>query len=186
MIIVAVKKVSPTISVPLCGADLYIVDYHGQPYVPIKPIAEGMGLNWASQFTKLKTRFQQVEKISIPTKHGLRTMSCLALDELADWLDMINPRKVKAAIRNNVVWYQEECHGVLSTYWIANEEKRKAPVRPQPCYRFLVKMEVHDRYLNKTDIFTGRTETPENIITGVARQYGYYIENMISLPMHRV
>lgn len=43
-----------TINVTFHGANLCIVNHEGKPYVPMKPIIEGMGLDWASQFTKLK------------------------------------------------------------------------------------------------------------------------------------
>ncbi|WP_416777497.1 phage antirepressor N-terminal domain-containing protein [Xenorhabdus budapestensis] len=186
MSIITVKESSPTINVPFYGADLFIVNYNGMPYVPLKPIIEGIGLSWASQCTKLKTRIQAgVEKIPILTKHGLRTMSCLALDELAGWLAMINPNKVKVAIRDNVIWYQEECHDVLCMYWAMNEEKKEQGKPQSSNCRFFVKMEVYDHHLNKTNIFTGGTETLEDIIIGIARQYGYHIENMISLPIQR-
>ncbi len=46
-----------TINVPFHGAELYVVNHNGEPYTPMKPIVEGMGMDWASQFTKLKQRF---------------------------------------------------------------------------------------------------------------------------------
>lgn len=184
MTIVAVKEARQTINVPFYGADLFIVYYNNKPYVPMKLITEGMGLNWTSQFTKLKTRFQEsMVKITIPTKHGLRAMSCLALDELADWLACINPNKVKASARENVIWYQEECYEVLGIYWAMHEAKRKEQVRQQSLnFRYLIKVEVYDHHFNKTNTFTGGANTTEGIVNGIARQYGYYIENMISLP----
>lgn len=42
-----------TINVPFHGAELYVVNHNGEPYTPMKPIVEGMGMDWASQFTKL-------------------------------------------------------------------------------------------------------------------------------------
>jgi hypothetical protein len=33
------------ISVPFHGANLLIVEYKGQPYTPMKPIVDGMGLD---------------------------------------------------------------------------------------------------------------------------------------------
>ncbi|EHL5742720.1 hypothetical protein KEB67_005058, partial [Escherichia coli] len=44
------------ITVPFHGDSLYVVNHNGEPYVPMKPIVEGMGLAWAPQFTKLKQR----------------------------------------------------------------------------------------------------------------------------------
>lgn len=37
-----------TINVPFHGNNLFIVNYNGEPYVPMKPIVEGMGLTWQS------------------------------------------------------------------------------------------------------------------------------------------
>lgn len=43
--------------VPFHDAELMIIEHHGQPYTPMKPIVEAMGLDWKSQFVKLKDRF---------------------------------------------------------------------------------------------------------------------------------
>ncbi|MFG5979859.1 phage antirepressor N-terminal domain-containing protein, partial [Salmonella enterica subsp. enterica serovar Montevideo] len=47
-----------TINVPFHGDTLYLVSYNGEPFTPMKPIVDGMGLDWASQFTKIKNRFK--------------------------------------------------------------------------------------------------------------------------------
>lgn len=47
-----------TITVPFHGNALYVVNRNGEPYTPMKPIIDGMGMDWASQFTKLKQRFK--------------------------------------------------------------------------------------------------------------------------------
>lgn len=60
-----------TITVPFYDNELYVVEHNNEPYVPMKPIIEGMGLNWASQFTKLKKRFSKgIVEIAIPSKGG--------------------------------------------------------------------------------------------------------------------
>ncbi|ENT7754544.1 TPA: phage antirepressor N-terminal domain-containing protein [Salmonella enterica subsp. enterica serovar Lexington] len=70
----------------------------GEPYTPMKPIIEGMGMDWASQFTKLKQRFQtSIVKITmqLPGDNQRRDIICLALRKLAGWLHTISPsRKV--------------------------------------------------------------------------------------------
>ncbi|MBE8597928.1 BRO-N domain-containing protein [Xenorhabdus sp. BG5] len=64
-------------------------------------------------------------------------------------------------------------------------EKTSTIIKPQPPnFRYIIKMEVYDKHLNKTETFTGGTETPRGIIDGVARRYGFYIENLLSLPMN--
>ncbi|MBC3968019.1 phage antirepressor N-terminal domain-containing protein [Morganella morganii] len=115
-----------TINVPFHGDNLYVVNYNGQPYVPMKPIVEGMGLTWQSQFEKLKQRFSKgITEIVIPSKGGEQSMLCLALRKLAGWLHTISPKKVKPEIRDKVIRYQEECDDVLYEYWTTGEVKNK-------------------------------------------------------------
>ncbi|MEL4885729.1 phage antirepressor N-terminal domain-containing protein [Pectobacterium betavasculorum] len=106
------------INVPFYGTDLYVVNHCGEPYTPMKPIVEGMGMDWMGQYTKLKQRFSKgIEEISIPTAGGIQKMICLALRKLAAWLNTISPNKVKAEIRDHVIRYQNECDDVLYEYW---------------------------------------------------------------------
>ena len=106
-----------TINVPFHGAELYVVNHNGEAYTPMRPIIDGMGMDWASQFTKLKSRFAKgVVEITIPTSGGIQKMLCLALRKLAAWLNTISPNKVKPEIRERVIRYQEECDDVLYEY----------------------------------------------------------------------
>ncbi|HEK0643391.1 TPA: phage antirepressor N-terminal domain-containing protein [Proteus mirabilis] len=115
-----------TINVPFHGANLCIVNRDGNPYVPMKPIIEDMGLDWASQFTKLKKRFSKgIVEIAIPSKGGEQSMICLAMHKLTGWLYSIIPNKVKPEIRDKVIKYQEECDDVLYEYWTTGEVKAK-------------------------------------------------------------
>lgn len=109
-----------TINVPFHGAHLYIVNHNGEPYTPMKPIVEGMGLDWKSQFRKLNQRFKTcvVEMtIQLPGDTQRRSITCLALRKLAGWLSTISPNKVRPEIRDKVIQYQEECDDVLYEYW---------------------------------------------------------------------
>ncbi|WP_228303730.1 phage antirepressor N-terminal domain-containing protein [Klebsiella aerogenes] len=109
-----------TINVPFHGAHLYIVNHNGEPYTPMKPIVEGMGLDWKSQFRKLNQRFKTcvVEMtIQLPGDTQRRSIICLALRKLAGWLSTISPNKVRSEIRDKVIQYQEECDDVLYEYW---------------------------------------------------------------------
>lgn len=119
-----------TINVPFHGAEIYVVNHNGEPYTPMKPIVEGMGMDWASQFTKLKQRFAKgIVEIAIPSVGGVQTMICLALRKLNGWLQTISPNKVRPEIRDNVIHYQEECDDVLYEYWtkghVVNPRKAK-------------------------------------------------------------
>lgn len=108
-----------TINVPFYGSELYVVNHNGEPYTPMKPIVEGMGMDWASQFTKMKQRFKStiVEITMVAGDGKARKMICLALRKLAAWLNTISPNKVRPEIRDKVIRYQEECDDVLYEYW---------------------------------------------------------------------
>ncbi|MBV7694030.1 phage antirepressor N-terminal domain-containing protein [Limnobaculum sp. M2-1] len=115
-----------TVTVPFHGSKLFIINHVGEPYTPMKPIVEGMGLDWSSQFTKLKKRFSKgIAEITIPSEGGEQTMVCLALRKLAGWLNTISPNKVNPNIKENVIRYQEECDDVLYEYWTKGEVQRK-------------------------------------------------------------
>ncbi|WP_419179051.1 phage antirepressor N-terminal domain-containing protein [Klebsiella pneumoniae] len=116
---------------PFYGNSLFVVEHNGEPYTPMKPIIDGMGMDWASQFTKLKQRFKtSIVKITmqLPGDNQRRDIICLALRKLAGWLQTISPNKVRPEIRDRVIQYQEECDDVLYEYWTKGEVKnpRKA------------------------------------------------------------
>ncbi|HAF5997167.1 TPA: hypothetical protein G8L49_003084 [Salmonella enterica] len=140
-----------TINVPFHGAELYVVNHNGEPYTPMKPIVEGMGMDWASQFTKLKQRFAKgIVEIAIPSVGGVQTMICLALRKLNGWLQTISPNKVRPEIRDNVIQYQEECDDVLYEYWTkgkAENPRKKTSVDERTPLRDAVNMLVSKKHL---------------------------------------
>ncbi|HAG7685080.1 TPA: hypothetical protein HGT10_22025, partial [Escherichia coli] len=96
-------KFVTTINVPLHGAELYVVNHNGEPYTPMKPIVEGMGMVWAAQFVKLKQRFVKgISEIEIPSAGGKQLMICLAFRKFAAWLSSIQPNKVCPVIRESI------------------------------------------------------------------------------------
>ncbi|OTA14032.1 antirepressor [Xenorhabdus beddingii] len=108
-----------TITVPFYDDELYVVEHNNEPYVPMKPIVEGMGMDWTGQLNKLRQRFKStIEEISMVAADGkMRDMICLPLRKLAGWLQTIYPNKVKPEIRDKVIRYQDECDDVLYEYW---------------------------------------------------------------------
>ncbi|HEB5521991.1 TPA: phage antirepressor N-terminal domain-containing protein [Klebsiella pneumoniae] len=115
----AINQSACTINVPFYGSELYVVNHNGEPYAPMKPIVEGMGLAWQSQLAKIKQRFSSTvtEIVMVAADGKSLTMICLALRKLAAWLNTISPNKVRPEIRERVIRYQEECDDVLYDYW---------------------------------------------------------------------
>lgn len=111
------------IAVPFHNAELYIVEHNGQPYTPMKPIVEGMGMAWGAQFIKLKQRFEStISEIEIVANDGKeRLMMCLPVRKLFGWLMTISPNKVRPELRERVIMYQNECDDVLWDYWMKGQ-----------------------------------------------------------------
>jgi len=123
------------IPVPFRGATLYIVDYNGEPFVPMKPVIEGMGLSWHGQFEKLnKERWStwiRVIRMQMPEDDQLREVLCLSLRKLPGWLMTIQPSRVKPEIRDTIIVYQNECDDVLWQYWTQGQVVNARIALPQ-------------------------------------------------------
>ena len=50
-------SINAPINVPFRGNNLYLVEHQGNPYVPMKPVVEGMGLDWKTQHRKMTAKF---------------------------------------------------------------------------------------------------------------------------------
>ncbi len=70
--------------VPFHGDNLYLVEHKGDPYVPMKPVVEGMGLDWKTQHRKMMSKFSCMVEMTIQlpgdTQH--RAVTCLSLRKL--------------------------------------------------------------------------------------------------------
>ena len=106
------------ITEPFHGSELYIIEHNGQPYTPMRPFVEGMGLDWASQFRKLTSGVRWgVVKMTIPTLGDMQDAICLPLRKLFGWLNSISPNKIpNPETRAKVIMYQNECDDVLWDY----------------------------------------------------------------------
>lgn len=119
---------SDLIPVPFRNATLFLADDNGTPYAPMRPIIEGMGLDWKSQYEKLRTNQRLstcVVEITtqLPGDSQRRKVICLPLRKLPGWLMTIYPNKVKPEIRDTVIAYQNECDDALWDYWAKGQAK---------------------------------------------------------------
>lgn len=114
-----------SLSVDFHQDKLMLVEHNGEPYVPMKPIVENLGLAWQSQHIKLKQRFSStITEIVIVAQDGkMREMTCLPLRKLFGWLMTIMPNKVKPQLKDKIIQYQNECDDVLWRYW-TNQAQR--------------------------------------------------------------
>ena len=97
---------------------IFLVEKNGDPYVPVRPICENLGISWQGQHAKLtgSPRWKS-ELIPVQTEGGLQQMLCIPLIKLPAWLASISPEKVKPELRDKLIKYQEESDIALWTYW---------------------------------------------------------------------
>ncbi|PKH81930.1 hypothetical protein CXF97_13415 [Pseudomonas sp. Choline-02u-1] len=113
--------------IPFRSASLLLVEKGGEPFVPMKPVVEGMGLAWQAQHAKLTSgRFNSVITMIVTTGVDGKQyeMSCLPLRKLPGWLMSIHASKVRPELRECVIAFQNECDDVLWLHW----NKIHAPV----------------------------------------------------------
>lgn len=106
--------------IPFRQKELLLVGNAGEPFVPMKPVVEGMGLAWQSQHRKLMAgRFASTitEMVIVAQDGKQREMTCLPLRKLTGWLMSIHPNKVRPELREGIIAYQNECDDVLWAYW---------------------------------------------------------------------
>ena len=110
---------------------LLTVEKDGIRYVAVKPICENLGLDWASQFTKIKNNLVLNEGIVIittPSEGGPQQTVCLPINMINGWLFTINPNRVSEEIKPLVIYYQKECYRALFEFW--NKPKNVEPSKP--------------------------------------------------------
>ena len=121
------------------------IQFHGQTvpvftqnnthYVAMKPIVENIGLDWGSQFKKIKTNEilnQGVVMMTTPSDGGEQETLCLPLDYLNGWLFGVDARRVKLEIRERLLTYQRECFRVLNDHFNRPREQLTVPAIPDP------------------------------------------------------
>ena len=110
------------------GDTIFCIDYQNQPYTPMRPIVENMGLVWAAQSVKLNANKERwgVSMIETPSAGGEQKMLSMPVRKLPAWLNSINPKKVKPELRERIELYQAECDDALWNYWMNGRAERQS------------------------------------------------------------
>lgn len=130
------------IAVPFHGNNLFIVTYNDEPYTPMKPIVEGMGLDWRAQASKFRSNKERwgVALITTPTNGSDQDTLCIPLRKLPGWLMTLQPSRVAPEIREKVVMYQNECDDALWDYWTKGQAIRRASISEFPLSDLTVRL----------------------------------------------
>ncbi len=118
------------------GYDLLTIRTENGIHVVMKYIVEAMGLDWPSQFVRLKKQSKKFDYCDIPTvaiDGKTRDMGGIPLRKLTGWLFSINPENIKnPTVRGTVEIFQEECFHVLHQHWFGkNSEQKETKALPQ-------------------------------------------------------
>ncbi len=137
--------------------NIVTIDFHGNQllgfendrglFVALKPIVEGMGIDWSSQHKRLQRDPILSEGMVIMTipfgRGGAQEAVCLPLDLVHGWLFTVDASRIADDVtRAKVITYQRECYRVLADAFAgkAAPDPRAAPIDalPQEAARKLV------------------------------------------------
>lgn len=102
-------------------------------YVPVRPIVEYLGLNWAGQQQRIQrdpilsevALIVRIESENKSETGGNPNVLCLPLDFLNGFLFSIQVNRIKPELQAKVLIYQRECYRVLASAFI---EEQSLPV----------------------------------------------------------
>lgn len=112
----AVRPLDP---VDFHGQSLVVINRGGEPFVAMRPIVKGMGLDWPSQYQKMIDNQERWGVVMIPTpsQGGEQTTISIPLRKLPGWLMGLQPNRMNEDVSAKIVVYQNECDDALWAYW---------------------------------------------------------------------
>jgi len=127
------KNISMNDLVKFDGQEIPLATVNGEHYVVMKPIVEGMGLDWMTQYEKI-TSSARYRHMPIPyeTSGGQQVAIAIPFKRLNGWLFSINPEKCREDIRRKVEFYQEECFQVLYEHFNAPTASSASSTNEKP------------------------------------------------------
>lgn len=87
-------------------------------YVPIGQFCDLLGINRRTQMERINddaVLSRKIATINVTGPGGPQATYCLQLDYLNGWLFSINANRVKADVRDRLIFYQEKCYQVLAS-----------------------------------------------------------------------
>lgn len=119
------KQVITTIN----GIEISAVrDENHNIFVPVKPICQALGIDFAAQYNKLQSDPTLAPTIAIiatvASDEKERDMICLPVKFIYGWLFTINPGKVNENARETVLQYRLECYNALYRHFAGSLRRR--------------------------------------------------------------
>jgi len=164
-----------------------LVEVGGEPqtFIPLRPLADALGLGWSGQYERIQrdpVLSQIVRTVRVtrtveatdkrPGRTEERELACLPLDFINGWLFGINASRVKDEIRDRLIRYQKECYKVLAAAFLERtsavesspntaaliqirEMGRAIMQMAEEQLKFEARLTVHDQRLDKAAMVVG-------------------------------
>lgn len=109
------------------GIDIVSVEKDGETYLPIKPICDAIGIDFPTQYGRIKNDEILSSVVGLRPTTGADgkqyEMMCLPIRYVFGWLFLINPKNVSAESRPAVITYRCECYDVLWSHFVGAAKK---------------------------------------------------------------
>ena len=146
-----------TQTVSFNNQSLITVEQNGVHYVAMKPICENIGIQWESQYNRIRRDDVLNSVIFIMNMTGSDSknyqMICLPIEYLNGWLFGIDINRCKPEIRDTLIKYKKECYQALHDYWFNGKAERKTTVDDRTGLRNAVNMLVSKKGLIYSDAY---------------------------------
>lgn len=138
---------APVKAITFRGVEIDTVMHDGEPHVALKPIVEGMGLDWNGQYQRAMR--DSVLSTCMCVTHmqvggQRRDVALLPLKILNGFLFGIDDSRVRSELRDGVIAYKRECYDALAKYWLHGSAVRVDPVPAQTAQIYSMSREDKD------------------------------------------
>ena len=127
------KDAASTVAARINNQELLIISENTSKLVPIKPICDAIGIDYPTQYQKLKDDEDLSSVIGLSPTTGADgkkyEMVCLPIKWVFGWLFTISPKNVAPEAKESVRRYRMECYKALFNHFSERsafiEEKQK-------------------------------------------------------------
>ncbi|MEG1738753.1 MAG: phage antirepressor N-terminal domain-containing protein [Odoribacter sp.] len=120
------SNAASTVAAKINNQELVIISENADKFVPIKPVCDALGIDYPTQFQKLKDDEYLSSVVGLRPTTGsdgkTYQMACLPFELVFGWLFTINPKNVAPEAKDNVIRYRMECYYALYRYFTARAE----------------------------------------------------------------
>ena len=146
-----------TQTVSFNNQSLITIEQNGVHYVAMKPICENIGIQWESQYNRIRRDDVLNSVIFMMNMTGSDSknyqMICLPIEYLNGWLFGIDINRCKPEIRDTLIKYKKECYQALHDYWFNGKAERKTTADDRTGLRNAVNMLVSKKGLIYSDAY---------------------------------